>query len=254
MINFLKKNFFISLRNLIGIKAPYFNINNLESNNSISDAFFWRVDNDYNTIFRYTDLPKYFFNEKSKITLFFFDNKNNFFKKINLRNNADNNSDELIIDSVLLSGQVGHGIFYIFHEINKKIDFSVRQSCYTGYSYKKKLYSFVHGNTPVAYNNLFMPKSENKYGLGGYNLFTNKIYKIQNYLGEYDRCELLLMNPCNKKLNIVIGNLKFILNKGESKIIKINDLKKAVQIKSKCYLIRPIVFAYKNNYLDVFHG
>lgn len=254
MKNFFKKKLFLLLRNLIGIKAPYFNINNLEINNSISDAFFWRVDDDYNTIFRYTDLTKYFFNEKSIITLFFFDNKNNFLKKINLKNNLNHNSDELIIDSSLLNNQVGYGTFYIFHEINKKIDFSIRQSCYTGYSYRKKLYSFVHGNTPVAYNNLFMPKSESKYGLGGYNLFIDKIYKVQNYLGEYDRSELLLMNPCNKKINIFFDNLKFILKKGESKIIKINNLKESVQIKSKCYLLRPIVFAYKDNYLDVFHG
>jgi hypothetical protein len=72
MKKFFKNKFFLNLRNLFGIKPSYFNINDLEENKSISDAFFWRVDQNFSTIFRYTDLMKYFLNENSELTLFFF--------------------------------------------------------------------------------------------------------------------------------------------------------------------------------------
>ena len=120
MKKFFKNKFFLNLRNLFGIKPSYFNINNLDENKSISDAFFWRVDQNFITIFRYTDLTKYFLNENSEITLFFFDNKNNFIKKVNI-NNESLISSEIRIDSYLLNNGSSYGTFYVFHKINKKI-------------------------------------------------------------------------------------------------------------------------------------
>jgi hypothetical protein len=253
MKKFFKNNFFLNLRNLFGIKPSYFNINNLDENKSISDAFFWRVDQNFSTIFRYTDLTKYFLNENSELTLFFFDNKNNFIKKVNI-NNESLISSELKIDFNLLNNESSYGTFYVFHKIYKKINISIRQSCYTGYSFKKNLNSFVHGNIPVANNNLYKPNAKNKYGLVGYNLFINKTYRVQNYLGDYDNVEIMLMNPCNKKITIETNSFKFNINIGESKILEMNNLKKSIALKSRCYLLRPIIFAYKNDFLDVFHG
>jgi hypothetical protein len=253
MKKFFKNKFFLNLRNLFGIKPSYFNINNLDENKSISDAFFWRVDHNFSTIFRYTDLTKYFLNENSELTLVFFDNKNNFINKVNISNESMI-SGELNIGSYLLNNESSYGTFYVFHKINKKIDISIRQSCYTGYSFKKNLSSFVHGNTPVAYNNLHKPNAKNKYGLAGYNLFINKTYRVQNYLGDYHNVEIMLMNPCNKKISIETNSSKFNLNIGESKILEMNNLKKSIVLKSRCYLLRPIIFAYKNDFLDVFHG
>jgi hypothetical protein len=253
MKKFFKNKFFLNLRNLFGIKPSYFNINDLEENKSISDAFFWRVDQNFSTIFRYTDLTKYFLNENSELTLFFFDNKNSFIKKVNI-NNESLISSEIRIDSNLLNNVNSYGTFYVFHKINKKIDISIRQSCYTGYSFKKNLNSFVHGNIPVANNNLYNPNAKNAYGLAGYNLFINKTYRVQNYLGDYDNVEIMLMNPCNKKISIETNSSKFNLNIGESKILEMNNLKKSIVFKSRCYLLRPIIFAYKKDFLDVFHG
>jgi hypothetical protein len=253
MKKFFKNKFFLNLRNLFGIKPSYFNINNLDQNQSISDAFFWRVDHNFSTIFRYTDLTKYFLNENSELTLVFFDNKNNFINKVNISNESMI-SGEFNIGSYLLNNESSYGTFYVFHKINKKIDISIRQSCYTGYSFKKNLSSFVHGNIPVAINNLYKPNAKNKYGLAGYNLFINKTYRVQNYLGDYHNVEIMLMNPCNKKISIETNSSKFNLNIGESKILEMNDLKKSIVLKSKCYLLRPIIFAYKNDFLDVFHG
>jgi hypothetical protein len=62
------------------------------------------------------------------------------------------------------------------------------------------------------------------------------------------------MNPCNKKITIETNSSKFNLNIGESKILEMNNLKKSIALKSRCYLLRPIIFAYKNDFLDVFHG
>lgn len=253
MKKFFKNKFFLNLRNLFGIKPSYFNINNLDENKSISDAFFWRVDKNFSTIFRYTDLTKYFLNENSELTLFFFDNKNNFIKRVNI-NNKRVTSGELKINSYLLNNEGSYGTFYVFHKINKKIDITIRQSCYTGYSFKNNLNSFVHGNIPVASNNLYQPYAKYKYGLAGFNLFVNKIYRVQNYLGNYNKAEMLIMNSCNKKISVEYNTFNFNLNVGESKILEINNLDKSVGLKSKCYLLRPIIFAYKNDFLDVFHG
>ena len=67
MKNFFKHKFLLNLRNLFGIKPSYFNINNLDENKSISDAFFWRVNQNFSTIFRYTDLTKYFLNKETAL-------------------------------------------------------------------------------------------------------------------------------------------------------------------------------------------
>ena len=61
------------------------------------------------------------------------------------------------------------------------------------------------------------------------------------------------MNPTKKDLEIVINSNKFILGTCCSKIIDINknDL---IEIISNCYLLRPIIFNYKKQFIDVYHG
>ena len=67
-----------------------------------------------------------------------------------------------------------------------------------------------------------------------------------------DRTEILLMNPTSKNLRIKVNENSFKLTKGEVRLIKID--KEIIKIASKCYFIRPIIFSYKNEYLDVYHG
>ena len=61
------------LRNLLSIKPSFDIIDYTSQGLSVSDAFFWRTDNSYETIFKFTNILKYFFNEtSSNIKILFF--------------------------------------------------------------------------------------------------------------------------------------------------------------------------------------
>ena len=53
-------------------------------------------------------------------------------------------------------------------------------------------------------------------------------------------------------LKIDINNVNIELEEGCSKLIKLNL--KTIEIRSKCYLLRPIIFDYYGSFLDVYHG
>ena len=237
------------LRNFFGIRPSYYNIDYNKKNISVSDAFFWRTDSSFVTYFSFTDLMSLFYSiSDTEVEIVFFDKNFNFIKKIFLK--TTDISNKIIIDRFFLDGIEDYGTFYIFHNTSTKFDSMIRNSCYTGFSYKNALPSFVHGNTQTAYKNL----SDNKitYGIGAKSFLKNKIYKVQNYL-ENDKTEILIMNPCSSKINIKINGKSFNLQKGFSRIFDINK-NNEILIISNSYLLRPIVFNYKNNYIDVHHG
>ena len=64
MKSFIKKiaksNLSIKLRNITGLRPYIINTNFLKQNFSISDGFPWRTDNNFKTIFKYSDLLKIF--------------------------------------------------------------------------------------------------------------------------------------------------------------------------------------------------
>ena len=65
------------LRDGFGVRPLIFNTNNLNENVSMSNAFIWRTDNSYKTIFKYSDLLKIFFKQgNQKVEIFFYDYKN----------------------------------------------------------------------------------------------------------------------------------------------------------------------------------
>ena len=65
------------LRDGFGIRPLIFNTNNLNENVSISDAFIWRTDNSYKTIFKYSDLLKIFFKQGTQeVEIIFYDYQN----------------------------------------------------------------------------------------------------------------------------------------------------------------------------------
>ena len=80
--NLFKLEKIIKLRNFFSINPTFFNINYLEKNISISDGFFWRVDDNFSTIFKFTNLIKFYFNKDSNVEIFFFDNNHNYLNKI----------------------------------------------------------------------------------------------------------------------------------------------------------------------------
>ena len=238
-----------NLRNLLAIRPALTMIDSNKKNLSTSDAFFWRTDNNFKTIFQFTDIFKFFFNDNdSEAEIYFFDKKNKFIKQIKF---SDLNlSNKLLIDKNFLNNIEDYGTFYIFHSSNKNNKSIIRNSCYTGYSQNNNPPSYVHGNTITALKNLNNNKLE--FGLGGITYFKDNIYQVQNTF-KNGITELMLMNPTKKNLKISINNEIVYLDTCSSMIKKFNNTE-IIKIISKCYLLRPIIFSYQNNYLDVYHG
>ena len=236
------------IRNFTGFKPALTILDLNKKNVSTSDAFFWRTDNDFKTIFKFTDIFSLFFKEQnSACEIFFYDKENNFIKKIKL--SQLNLSNEITIDKNFMDQKEDYGTFYIFHYSKNDHKSIIRNSCYTGFSHKDNI-SYVHGNTITAYKNLNNDKLN--FGIGGRTFFKNNIYQIQNSF-KNKNVELMLMNPTKKKLKILVNDENFTLDSCCSIIKKFNNVD-IIKILSKCYLLRPIIFSYDKNYFDVYNG
>lgn len=249
-MDYIKKSKFSKiLRNLFGYKPSLTVLNMNKKNLSTSDAFFWRTDNNFKTIFKFTDLLNLYFNDQgSSVDIMFYDKFNKLLKKLRLSN--INLSNKLIIDKDFMNGIEDYGTFYIFHVSNLNNNSVLRNSCYTGYSINNNLPSFVHGNLINAVKNL--NDSNLEIGIGGITPFKNNIYQIQNSFIDC-KLELLISNPSKKKLKILINDKKIYLEPCCSTLESFENTE-VIKIISKCYLLRPIIFSYKKNYLDVYHG
>tara|TARA_Y100000816_G_C26096288_1_gene580267 strand:+ start:329 stop:1099 length:771 start_codon:yes stop_codon:yes gene_type:complete len=245
-------NILVTLRNKTGFRPTrYTSFEKVKSGSSISDAFFWRTDQGYETKFKFTDLPKLYFNdETSQVKILIYSNDNKRIKKIEIEN--IDNTNEFIINKKLLGGIDGYGTFYVFHSYNSKnleADISINNRCYTGYSKDGCYSSFVHGNLPALYetnSNYFTDIVKNT-------IFKNQNYIIQNNFSEFDYTELLFNNPTSEKIYISVNQNNFFLNPHSSKLIKHSGTDK-IHIKSNCYFVRPVIFTYKGTFYDVYHS
>ena len=109
----------------------------------------------------------------------------------------------------------------------------------------------VHGNT-YSISKTFDFKYEFN-NFVGTSLFQKQEYLIQNSFDDFDFSELIFVNPTSKIVRFSLCGKKYLLEKYSSKIIEIKK-EKLIKIKSNCYWLRPIIFNYKNNYMDVYHS
>ena len=242
--------FGVKVRNILGWRPVPSSFSHLPKNTSVSDAFIWRVDEEFITKFNFTDLlPLFTKSKKNTILLEFFDHKNRLIHKINLSNLKDV-SQEIVIDKNLL-GTTGFGTFYIYHTstdtLNESITFSNR--CYVGFPYKKNLFSYVHGNTYVKSKGIELKETN------GNMIQSSRLrkysYTIQNTFKGFDKTELVFVNPHDFNINMSLNGAKYSLSPYEVKII---DFKDAIaNIKGQSYFLRPIVFNYLNDKIDVYH-
>ena len=234
--------------NILGIYPSYFLIDFKKKNYSISDCFFWRTDNNFTTIFNFTNLLKIFYQiHKSNVEIIFFDRKGEKIKTTNFQKLQT--TERLEINKEFLNGIEDYGTFYIFHNTDENFNSILRNSCYTGYSFQGNLPSFVHGNLTSASKNLNNNKIN--FNITAKSFFKKKTYFVQNYFN-VAKTEILIMNPTDTKLSICVNDDEYVLKSKSCRLIEIN--KKIIKIKSNCYLIRPIIFSYENSYLDVYHG
>lgn len=241
----------VDIRNFFGLKPVPFFINNSIKNISISDAFPWRTDNNFITTFKYADLLNLFYkNKDSYIELIFYSKNNELIKKLII--NELNYSNELLIDKEFLDGLEDFGVFYAFHRCDnfKLNNVVISNRCYVGFSNQDNLTSFVHGNFHVQFKSFDGKLSG--FDLGRSSFFQN-IYRIQNSFREFSKSELFFVNPTSKKIKFSIGNNKYKLNSRHSILIDVTK-KEDISIISKCIFLRPIVFNYDGNFIDVHHA
>ena len=220
---------------------------------SVSDAFLWRTDNGFSTIFKYTDILKLFFKiEESYVEIIFYNKENKQIKKITI--NEMNYSNELLINSEFLNHTNDYGTFYIYHFTNKKMEKEniLSNRCYLGFSKENNIHSFVHGNTFSRFKKIDDQKKEET-NIINTTLYKNQKYKIQKYFGGFDKHELFFANPTSKIINFSIDKEEFILKGGSVIMIKIFK-KQQIEIKSNCLFFRPTIFSYNKDYFDVHHS
>ena len=130
------------------------------------------------------------------------------------------------------------------------IDLVISNRCYVGFSMDGSLSSFVHGNLYVRYQSF-----DGKHGGSGMiqSSFFKNLYRIQNSFVEFKKSELFFVNPTSKKLNFSIENNRYSLEKGCSILIDVSG-KEDISILSRCLILRPIIFNYKDCFFDVYHG
>jgi len=255
---YLKKIFYlkpiIKIRNFFNFRPLNMNKKILNGKVSVSDSFCWRTDKGFKTIIRFSDIPKTFYNIKqSQADIIIYNKKYELIKKIKFKDL--NLLNEFIISKETLNGVEDYGVFFIFHKFEDQnlSNIFIANRCYLGFSKNNNMYSFVHGNTLSRYVNMedyekietdIIQNTSIKYG---------SKYKIQNYFDKSYINEIFLANPTSKKVEFQINKEKKILNNGESAIIKINS-NKTILIESNCLFFRPIIFTFKDKYMDVYHG
>jgi len=241
-----------TIRNNLNYRTNPFSLEKTKYS-SVSDAFLWRTDGGYSTIFKYTDILKLFFKIKnSYVEIVFYSKDNHLIKRLNINNM--NYSNELLINSELLDGLKDYGTFYIYHLTNQKIEKEniLSNRCYLGYSKDNDIYSYVHGNTLVKYKDI-NKKTIEETDIVNTSFYKNQNYKIQKYFGGFDKHELFFANPTSKVINFSIDKENYKLKGGSTIMIEIFN-KELIEINSNCLFFRPTVFSYNKKYFDVHHS
>ncbi len=241
----------IFFRNNFGFKTKHRSIKNNYSK-TISDAFCWRTDKSYKTLFRFNDILLNFFDiEDSFVVIKFYTKNAKFLKEIKIEKLF--NYNEIIIDKDFFDGLEDYGTFYIFHHTkNLSQNSLVSNRCYVGYSVQNGLASFMHGNTPAKLKKIDNEHSSESYVVKSSIFRTNK-YKIQKNFNEIEYNELFFSNPMNEELKFNLFDKNYNLLPGESLIVGFKDIKQ-ISFVSNCMFLRPVVFSYNNNCIDVHHS
>jgi len=245
-------NIGIFIRNLTSISPIHMSIKGL-SCATVSDAFAWRTDNNFITKFKFSDILNIFYKiNNSWVEMHFYNKIGQIIKVKKFENLKITN--EIDITEEFLEGIKDYGTFYVYHFTKEYIDKEniISNRCYLGYSQNKNLFSIVHGNTLAKFkriSNTFINNAD----IVKTSFFENHTYQIQKFFSGFDKSELFFANPTSNLIKFTIDDQKHKLSAGCSKLIEITS-KKQICIKSNCLFLRPTVFCYKNEYLDVHHA
>ena len=74
----------------------------------------------------------------------------------------------------------------------------------------------------------------------------------QKYFDGFDKNELFFVNPTSKTIKFSLENKSYKLKPNCSLLVEIKN--SIISIKSNCLFLRPTIFSYKEEYLDVHHS
>jgi hypothetical protein len=244
----------VKIRNFLGFKPSGFAIPSHIDNFSCSDLFFWRLDANFSTVFRFSDIPNTFYGvEKSQALIVVYDKQGcEIYREILEVQEA---VTEIAINKGKTFGSGDYGTFSIFHlfDVEGKTDVKITNRCYVGYRFGSSPPSFVHGNVLAQYVDL---SGRDKYVIHG---DVGKVFRkpstyiIQKNFSRFDYSELLFSNPCEEAVWIDVGDKRINLLPKSTGLIKI-DQSQVLKIRSNLPLPRPIVFSFKGKYFDCHHG
>ena len=190
MENIKKSRLILALRNSFNIKPIQVLLPKDKESYSISDAFCWRSDKNFITVFRYTDLVEYFTNVKNlNIKLVICDHSNNIISSTVFK--IKDLTSKVTINKIIKKSKKKSDHFFIFHELSPQIAKKVlRNSCYTSYTFQNNIQSLVHGNLPVlAENQNFHPYNKNIIQVSHFKTYD---YMVQNNFVRYDKQSFFL--------------------------------------------------------------
>ena len=244
----------IKVRNFLGFKPSAFPMPGHLDNFSCSDLFFWRLDDNYRTTFRFSDIPKAFYGVEKSQVLFVFYNKQGreLYREIL-------EVQEAVTEIEVTKSKVGenedYGTFSIFHlfDLEKRNDVKITNRCYLGYQFGSSLPSFVHGNVLAQYIDLSGRDNYVIHGDVGKTFRKPSTYVIQKNFSKFDYSELMFNNPCEETVWVDVGTKRINLLPKSTGLIKV-DQPQILKIKSNLPLPRPIIFSFKGKYFDCHHG
>ena len=246
----------IILRNSLKLGAVY--IKTYDDNkavSTVSDVFLWRTDNGFKTKFKFADILKMFYEVDGSWVEIHFYSKDNKLLKIE-KIDSLNHINEIDITPEYLGNIKDFGNFYIFHfcSRNSKIlvdDNILANRCYVGYSKNNNLNSFMHGNAYAKFTSVYNDESI-KSDIIRTSLFKNSQYTLQKYFEDFDKSEIFVSNPTSKMLRFSINNKNYRLKPACA--MNLNVEQPVVTITSNCMFLRPTVFSYKGDFVDVHHS
>ena len=244
----------VKLRNFLDFKPSAFAMPGHINNFSCSDLFFWRLDGNFRTMFRFSDIPNAFYGVEHSQALIIFYNKQGkeLYREIF---DVQKAVTEIKINKEKIGENEDYGTFSIFHlfDIGEKNDVKITNRCYVGYRFGSSLPSFVHGNVLAQYLDLSGSDDYVIHGDVGKIFRKPSTYVIQKNFSRFDYSELMFNNPSEETVWIEVGEERINLLPKSTSLLKV-DQPQVLKIRSNLPLPRPIVFSFKGKYFDCHHG
>lgn len=228
---------------------------NSNYNYTSSDSFFWRTDDGYTTIFRYSDIAKKYLNSESDILLVFLDEKGKYIDEKKFK--VNNSVNTFIIDSQIVP-ENKYGSFFAFilpKDISIEKTTQITNRCYVGYSKDNIFYSFVHGNEIAKLIKLNRKKYKHTSSIPAIREHNKSTcYFIQKDFTTYDYNEIFFFNPLKHNIFLKINGEMVNLVTNQTLKYKFGNELSVCSIQSNYFWPRPIVFSYFREYFDVHHA